>query len=476
MQEKKYLFYDLETTGSNKSFDQIIQFAGIVTDQWFNELEKHNFYIKLNPDVLPTPDAAIVHEIPIEKLMREGISEYQAVRKIFNLFNTSNTISIGYNSIRFDNEFLRFLFHKNLFPPYEHQYKRGCYRVDIYPMLIVYFLLRPDVISWPFNNDKVSLKLESINKLNNLYKGRSHDALTDVQISIFLVKKLWNYDKNLWNYLLLHFLKIEDNEFLSKLDIGLSINEKKYRQGIVCSDIFGAKNFFISPVLNLGQHRYYKNKICLLRLDYQNIKDINLNNISEHKICFYKKIGDLPLMLPAKNNFTKYLNSVRQKDIKSNKSYLLSHPSFFEEIKQHFLCNKYEKINNIDVDAALYQDDFSNYGEYVLLKKFHQADFEFKKKLMSHMNDSCYKRALRILGRIDMYNLDFEMLEVFEQYIKNISSEKSELIDHNGVPRLSISDTLQRINLLKEDRDLSSKKINILKELESYILDVFVNK
>ncbi|MBW1941023.1 MAG: hypothetical protein JRI28_06590, partial [Deltaproteobacteria bacterium] len=35
-----YLFYDLETTGLNKAFDQILQFAAIRTDMKLKETER----------------------------------------------------------------------------------------------------------------------------------------------------------------------------------------------------------------------------------------------------------------------------------------------------------------------------------------------------------------------------------------------------------------------------------------------------
>ena len=36
-----YLFYDLETTGLNPCFDQVLQFAAIRTDLSLNEIERH---------------------------------------------------------------------------------------------------------------------------------------------------------------------------------------------------------------------------------------------------------------------------------------------------------------------------------------------------------------------------------------------------------------------------------------------------
>jgi exodeoxyribonuclease-1 len=54
-----YLFYDIETTGLNKAFDQVLQFAAIRTDLNLQEIERYELNIKLNPDTIPAPRAII---------------------------------------------------------------------------------------------------------------------------------------------------------------------------------------------------------------------------------------------------------------------------------------------------------------------------------------------------------------------------------------------------------------------------------
>ncbi len=75
---KTFLFYDLETTGLNKAFDQAIQFAAIRTDMALQEIERHEFRIRLNSDILPAPAALLTHKSGIRQLQQEGISEYEA--------------------------------------------------------------------------------------------------------------------------------------------------------------------------------------------------------------------------------------------------------------------------------------------------------------------------------------------------------------------------------------------------------------
>ncbi len=102
-----YLFYDLETTGLNPAFDQMLQFAAIRTDTTFKELERHEIRVRLRPDVIPSPGALLVTGVSILRAM-EGASEYEAIRQIHALVNQQGTINLGYNSLNFDDQFLRF--------------------------------------------------------------------------------------------------------------------------------------------------------------------------------------------------------------------------------------------------------------------------------------------------------------------------------------------------------------------------------
>lgn len=111
-----YLFYDIETTGLNKAFDQVLQFSAIRTDSTFKEIDRKNIAVRLRPDVIPSPGALITHRIGLSEAQK-GLSEYTAARQIHRLLNTPGTISLGYNTMGFDDEFLRFSFHRNLLPP-----------------------------------------------------------------------------------------------------------------------------------------------------------------------------------------------------------------------------------------------------------------------------------------------------------------------------------------------------------------------
>ena len=221
-----YIFYDLETTGQNPCFDQVIRFAAKETDHNLNIINEHNISIKLRNDIIPHPKALLVNRLNINQLS-EGLVEYEAFYKIHKIMNKPNTINIGYNSLSFDDKFLRFGFYRNLLEPYNHHnpLKGNNFRADLYNMLFIYYLYKnEESIVWPIVNNRLSLRLENINTINNLYKGMSHDAEVDVHVTIELAKKLYSIDHKMWNYLISNFIKNNEKNNFNKLPTMKCIN------------------------------------------------------------------------------------------------------------------------------------------------------------------------------------------------------------------------------------------------------------
>lgn len=55
-----FAFYDFETTGISPAFDQPLQFAAILTDDAFREIERVNLRCRIAPHIIPSPWALAV--------------------------------------------------------------------------------------------------------------------------------------------------------------------------------------------------------------------------------------------------------------------------------------------------------------------------------------------------------------------------------------------------------------------------------
>ena len=116
--EPSFFFYDLETSGISPREDRIMQFAGQRTNLELEPLgEPVNILIKLNNDTLPSPEAIMVTHILPQETVKNGMTEAEFCRIAMNEIFTANTISCGYNSVRFDDEHMRYLFWRNFYDP-----------------------------------------------------------------------------------------------------------------------------------------------------------------------------------------------------------------------------------------------------------------------------------------------------------------------------------------------------------------------
>ena len=467
MSKLTYLFYDIETTGLNPCFDQVLQFAAIRTDLELNELERHEFIIKLNPDCIPSPYATITHRIGIKEVAT-GQTELAAIRQIHALLNTPNTISLGYNTLGFDDEFLRFSFYRNLLPAYTHQYAQNCSRMDLYPIAILYYLYCPTVIQWPLINDKISLKLENLSRLNKLAEGQAHNAMVDVIATVELAKK-FKQETKMWDYVCGYFNKQLDAERMSQLTPAFQHIDARVKEALLIQGNLGSAHYFQAPVLALGPHQVYKNQSLWLRLDYLRLSELPRDTFAEKAYVFRKRIAEPPILLPSIERFLKYLSPERLTLVNNNKEFLAQNPALLQSLCDYHQNYIYPNLENVDVDAALYQRDFPTKTEEQLNVQFHSGQEAEQKNLLSlFRNPQQSEQALRILGRHHSELLTEAQREEFSDYLARCRDPQNEIIDYKGGLRLNIEKALGEIKELYASNTLDEQQKNLLLELEIY--------
>ena len=223
-----------------------MQFAGQRTDQDLNPIgEPVNLLVKLTNDTLPSPGAIMVTKITPQQTQADGLTEAEFCRYVSDKIFTENTCAVGYNSVRFDDEFMRHTFWRNFFDPYEWQWKDGRSRWDLLDVVRLTRALRPEGIIWPTQEITVENKerpseqskqpadskpatssasstktltvetnrLELITKLNNIAHTHAHDALYDVEALISVTKLIKKKQPKLYDFL----YKMRDKKQVAKL-------------------------------------------------------------------------------------------------------------------------------------------------------------------------------------------------------------------------------------------------------------------
>lgn len=199
-----FFFYDLETTGINPREGRIMQFAGQRTDMELQPVGKPvNLLIKLTPEVVPEPDAIMVTGITPQSTLADGVTEAEFLQIFYDEVVQAGTIFLGFNTVRFDDEFMRFLHYRNFYDPYEWQWTDACSRWDLLDVVRMTRALRPDGITWPFTAEGYPTnRLELLTKLNGLDHTHAHDALNDVWATIAVAKLIRGKQPKLFDYLL----------------------------------------------------------------------------------------------------------------------------------------------------------------------------------------------------------------------------------------------------------------------------------
>ena len=181
-----------------------MQFAGQRTDMNLKPVGKpDNILVKMTPDVLPEPDAVLVHGITPQQTIGEGVTEPEFAKYLTSKVFVPDTIAVGYNNIRFDDEFVRFTLWRNFTDAYEWQWKDGRSKWDLLDVVRMLRALRPEGIKWPFASDgKPSNRLEDISQVNKLEHASAHDALSDVTAVIAVANLIKTRQPKLFDYLL----------------------------------------------------------------------------------------------------------------------------------------------------------------------------------------------------------------------------------------------------------------------------------
>ena len=205
---KTFLWYDLETFGLNPKYDRIAQAACIRTDMDFNQIgEPIVLYSKLSPDYLPSPDSCLVTGITPQEVNEKGIPEAEMIERLQQEFLVPDTITVGYNSINFDDEVIRSTLYRNLYDPFEREYRNRCSRWDIINLVRATRDLRPQGISFEKTNPETnapSFKLTDLTEENHIEQTHAHDALCDVEATIAIAKLIKEKQPRLFTWALNH--------------------------------------------------------------------------------------------------------------------------------------------------------------------------------------------------------------------------------------------------------------------------------
>lgn len=254
-----FYWFDYETFGTHPAWDRPCQFAGVRTDTELNVIGKPLvIYCRQSQDYLPQPGACRVTGITPQLVNREGLPEAEFIALIRQEMTFPGTCSVGYNNIRFDDEFTRHTLFRNLFEAYEQEWKDGCSRWDLLDVVRLTRALRPDGIQWPVTDEGIATnRLEHLSAANDIEHAQAHDAMSDVWATLGMAKLIKKSQPRLFDYAFSH---------RSKQDVATILNTRDRQPCLQVSGMIPAKQQHISPIVPLTRHPQNNNSIIVLDL------------------------------------------------------------------------------------------------------------------------------------------------------------------------------------------------------------------
>ncbi|HJR73459.1 MAG TPA: exodeoxyribonuclease I [Luteimonas sp.] len=281
-----FLFYDLETFGSDPRLTRIAQFAAIRTDAELKEVEAPvEFFVKPADDLLPSPGAAMVTGIAPQDALRDGINEADAFARIFEEMARPETCTTGYNSLRFDDEFVRYGLYRNFYDAYEREWRGGNSRWDLLDVLRLAYALRPEGIEWPKRDDGyASFRLEHLALANHVRLGDAHEALSDVRALIGMARMLRKAQPRFWEYA----LTLRDKRRAAAM-----LDTVAMTPVLHVSQRYPASRLSAAAVLPLSRHPRIDSRVIVFDLDGEpeTLLDLDAEAIADR---LYTPVADLP--------------------------------------------------------------------------------------------------------------------------------------------------------------------------------------
>lgn len=284
MSDHTFYWHDYETFGVVPRRDRPSQFAGIRTDADLNEIGAPlMLYCRPAPDYLPDPQSCLITGILPQTCLERGLPEAEFAAAIERELAIPDTVGVGYNSIRFDDEVTRHLFWRNLIDPYAREWKDGCGRWDLLDLVRTTWALRPEGIEWPVHDDgRPSFKLEHLTAANGIAHEAAHDALSDVRATIALARLIKTRQPKLWDFALA--LRKKD-AVLAQLGSG--------RPVLHVSGMYPTERGCMAIVLPLAPHPSNKNEVIVWDLahDPSELFDLSADEI---RARLFVRADDLP--------------------------------------------------------------------------------------------------------------------------------------------------------------------------------------
>lgn len=491
-------FYDYETFNMSPKGGAPSQFAGITTDDDLKGSITHNFFCAPSEDVFPELGACLVTKHTPEAVLKQSVvhGEYDFVSRILNIMTKQpNTCVVGYNSKMFDDEWTRNLNYRNLLAPYEWHFKNGNSRFDAIDLMRATFGLRPDLINWPYVDDvkdgevvgqRPTMKLEELSKANDIVHINSHDALSDVEALIALMRIVKEADPEFFNAVF---------DTRNKHHVTSLLTSQEADKGLIYVSRYESQHKFLSFVIPVGQSKSDKNvfwvwdtkvdpkqilsltteqRQSLLSMKKDELKAIGIDHRGLVKI----KLNGLPTLLSPR-----FINKEtgERSGLTAIRDVIAANRATAIELRQDLmdLVGEVEAAHSLDplpedFDHQLYGGGFFTPAENTFAKQFHACEWAERLELAQNSapTERTKQLALRVIGRNAPELLTGDDLEQWSAYKEaRFTGKHANSITERGADEpLTAAGEVEKLTKLRAELEESGEieKLTVVDSLIAY--------
>ncbi len=479
-------WHDYEAFGADARRDRACQFAGIRTDMDLNEVgEPLIIYCQPALDYLPHPQACLITGITPQLAQREGLPEAEFIRQIHAQFSQPQTCGVGYNSIRYDDEMTRQLLYRNLYDPYEREWKNGNSRWDLMDVMRLCHALRPTGLQWPQRSDGgVSFRLEDLSRANGIDHANAHDALADVRATIGLARCVRQSQPKLYDFAF---------ELRRKHSVSAQLDLASHRPVLHVSGMYPAAQGCLTIAMPLAAHPTDTNGVLLydLMIDPGPWLECDVSALRQAMFTPSSERADGELRLPVT---TVHLNrspmlapmatleQQRMQELGIDMSIARQHwekihsqPDFMRRIASAMVSEQAPSVQ-IDPDFMIYSGGFFSDADKRLLQKVRQLDVQTLKQQFSAISAQFRDGRLpEMLFRYRARNFPSTLDATEQQRWQEFCRQRLQLAepdDTDTLAGLSVQQCRQEISSLRQELGGEPEKLQILDALEQWIESV----